>query len=148
MTQAYKYSIAYFLLFTLLLLLSGALLFDDKIGFSIEGVLNYYLGNEEAFTQEKSAFGILKIILPHIFAFGLFCMVLLHFLVFTKQRNLKKTKALVYLLFISAFLEIGSPFLIINGYEFGAYIKLFSFFLFEALVLYTAYLLLFSIAYE
>jgi len=148
MTQAYKYAILYFLVFSLLLLCSGILLFDHKIGFSIDGVLQYYLGSEETFTQEKTSLGILKIILPHLFAFGLFCMVLLHFLLFTNKRKLLQTKVLVYLLFTSAFLEITAPFLIINGYDFFAYVKLLSFFLFQALVIYTAWLLFFSIAYE
>lgn len=148
MTQAYKYAILYFLVFSFLLLLSGILLFEHKIGFSVEGVLDYYLGNEEVFTQQKSSLGILKTILPHFFAFGLFCMVLLHFLVFTKKQKQMQTKVLVYLLFFSAILEITTPFLIINGYDFFAYIKLISFFVFQALVIYVAWLLFFSIAYE
>lgn len=145
MIQAYKYSILYFLVFSLLLILSGTLLFEEKIGFSIAGILNYYLGNEETFTQPKSALSILKTVLPHIFAFGLFCMVILHFLIFTKNRNTKKAKILIYLIFITSFLELATPFLIIDGYEFFAYIKLLSFFLFEGLILYIAWLLFSSI---
>ncbi len=145
MYNSYRYAVLYFLLFSLLLVLSGFLLFDSKIGFSVQGVLDYYLGNEEMFTQEKTALGILKIVLPHIFAFGLFSMVLLHFLIFTSHRNSPKAKALIYLIFITALLEIITPFFIINGYHFFAYLKLFSFFLFESLILYTGWLLFTSI---
>ena len=67
MTKAYKYSVVYFLAFSLLLLLSGAFLFENKIGFSIESVNEYYLGNSETYIPEKSSSGILKITLPHFF---------------------------------------------------------------------------------
>lgn len=145
MIQSYKYAILYFLVFSLLLVLSGALLFEEKIGFSIAGVLNYYLGNEETFIQQKSTLAIFKTILPHIFAFGLFCMVILHFLIFTKNRYTKKAKLLIFVIFISSLLEIVSPFFIVNGFEFFAYIKLVSFFLFEGLIIYISWLLFSSI---
>ena len=145
MTKAYKFAISYFLFFSLLLLVSGALLFEQKIGFSIDGILNYYLGNESSFTQPKSAFGVLKTVLPHIFAFGLFAMVIMHFLIFTKERNKAKTKVLIYLTLISALLEIGSPFFIIIGADIFAYIKFISFVLFEALIIYISWLLFYSI---
>ena len=147
MTQAYKYSILYFLLFSLLLVLSGVLLFDEKIGFSVQGVLDYYLGNEAHFTQKKSFEGIMKTVLPHIFAFGLFSMVLLHFLIFTKEKKLPKLRLLVLLMFSVASFEIFTPLLIINGFEVFAYLKLISFFLFEGCILYTAWLLFMSILY-
>lgn len=148
MSKAYKYSIIYFLLFGILLLLSGVMLFEHKIGFSIEGVLDYYMGNQESFIVQKSAGGILKIVLPHIFAFGLFSMVILHFLVFTAQRGKTETKVIIYLTFLSAFLEIASPFMIISGVKFFAYIKIVSFFLFFFLILYTSWLLFKSIIHE
>ena len=145
MTQSYKYYPFYFLLFSLLLVISGALLFDEKIGFNVQGVLDYYLGSEAKFTQPKETSGILKTILPHIFAFGLFSMVLLHFLIFTKENKTMKLKVLIILMFITAAIEIFVPFLIINGFTFFAYLKLVSFFLFEALILYSAWLLFVSI---
>ena len=148
MTQAYKHSLLYFLLFSLLLLVSGTLLFEHKIGFSVASVSSYYLGNEESFTAAKTISGILKIILPHIFAFGLFLMVTLHFLVFTDKRGIKATRVLIYLLFSSAFLEIFSPFFILFGLEVFSYLKIFSFVLLEILTLYGIWLLFHSIVYE
>lgn len=145
MIQAYKYSIFYFLLFAILLVTSGVLLFDEKIGFSVQGVLDYYLGSEINFTQEKSHEGILKVVLPHIFAFALFTMVLLHFLIFTKVKGSKKVQVLIVLMFMTAGIEIFSPFLILEGFTFFAYLKLLSFFLFQGLILYTVWLLLLSI---
>jgi len=124
------------------------MLFEHKIGFGYTAVLEYYTGNEEKFIPAQSASGILKIVLPHIFVFGLFFMVLLHFLVFTKLRDKKSLLALIYAAFGVALLEIFSPLLIINGLEFFAYLKLFSFFALLGLVLYILWLLFKSISYE
>ena len=144
MTKAYRYSIIYFLAFSLLLLLSSYLLFDTKIGFSYTGVLEYYLGNEEKFILAKTQLGVLKLILPHIFAFGLFMMVMLHFLIFTKYRNTRQVSFIIYASYITAFLELSSPFFILHGFEFFALVKLFSFFGVLLLTLYVSWLLFFS----
>ncbi|MDT8338347.1 MAG: hypothetical protein RQ763_04030 [Sulfurimonas sp.] len=148
MQEAYKLSILYYLAFSLLLLASAVMLFEHKIGFSYSAVLEYYVGNEEKFISPQSAGGVLKISLPHIFVFGLFTMVLLHFLVFTKLRDRKSLLVLIYITFGVALLEIFSAFFIINGLEFFAYIKLFSFFALLALILYISWLLFESISYE
>jgi hypothetical protein len=117
------------------------MLFWHKIGFNYLSVLEYYIGNEEKFIPAQSAAGILKMVLPHIFVFGLFTMVLLHFLVFTDLKVKKAFLILIYITFITALLEIFAPFMIINGFEFFAYIKLFSFFSFLALILFILWLL-------
>ncbi|MGE4397272.1 MAG: hypothetical protein AB7D34_07500 [Sulfurimonas sp.] len=148
MQEAYKLSILYYLAFSLLLIVSAVMLFEHKIGFRYSAVLEYYVGNEERFIPAQSAAGILKIVLPHIFVFGLFAMVLLHFLVFTKLRGEKSLLLLIYAAFGVAMLEVFSPFLIINGFEFFAYIKLFSFFALLAIILYISWLLFKSISYE
>lgn len=148
MQKAYKLSILYFLLFSLLLISSAVMLFEHKIGFSFNGVLEYYIGNEEKFIPAKNSSAILKLILPHIFVFGLFIMVLMHFLVFTQHRDKKSTIFLIYLTFITAILELSTPFFIIEGFEFFVYLKILSFFLFLALIVYISWLLLHSIVYK
>lgn len=148
MQKAYKLSILYYLIFSLLLIVSAVMLFENKIGFSFNGVLEYYIGSDERFIPAKSAGGILKLVLPHIFVFGLFVMVLMHFLVFTNFRYKKSTLTLIYLTFITALLEIATPFMIVSGFEFFVYIKLFSFFAFLALILYISWLLFHSIVYD
>ena len=145
MTKNYNISILYFLAFSLLLVASGIMLFEVKIGFSTEQITDYYLGNEESFTSAKTSNGVLKIVLPHLAAFGLFAMVLLHFLVFTKYKDTKSLKLLTVLLFSSAFLEIFCPFFILFGAEFFSYIKISSFIVLECLILYIAWLLFNSI---
>lgn len=141
MQQAYKLSIFYYLLFSLLLIFSAVMLFEHKIGFSYNSVLEYYIGNEEKFIPAQSAAGILKIVLPHIFVFGLLTMVLLHFLVFTNLKSRRAFLILIYATFVTAFLEIFAPFMIISGWWFFAYIKLLFFFLFLALTLFILWLL-------
>ena len=148
MQKAYKYTVLYFLLFSLLLLLSSILLFGEKIGFLQEAILLYYLGDEEKFLIAKSMSGVLKIVLPHIFAFGLFCMVVLHFVVFTKSNRSKFMKFFIYGLFTFSLLEIFTPLLIINGFEIFTYLKLISFLLFEFLALLLLWVLFRSIVYE
>ena len=118
-----------------MLLVSSVLLFESKIGFSIQSVLEYYQGNEEKFINPKSMAGVLKIILPHIFGFGLFSMVILHFVVFTKSRENKIFRFIIYALFFIAFLELFSPLLIIQGFAFFAFVKIVAFILFEVLFL-------------
>ena len=145
MTKAYKYAIVYFIAFSLLLVTSGALLFESKIGFSITEIAEYYLGNEDKFIVAKTPAGVLKIVLPHLFAYGLLAMVLLHFLIFTKYRDSSHLKFLIYAVFISAFFEISSPFMVIYVSEYFAYLKLVSFVLFEGLIIYLAWLLFNSI---
>lgn len=141
MHRAYKGAVLYFALFSILLLISAFMLFEQKIGFSVGAVLNYYQGSSELYISPKSISGILKIILPHIFLFGLFGMLLLHFVFFTKRAS----TPLLVLYFITASLELFSPFLIVSGYEFFAYLKLGSFFLLELLILYILWILFESI---
>ena len=148
MQKAYKFSILYFLLFSLMLLTSSILIFNEKIGFSVQSVLEYYQGNEDKFITAKSTSGILKIILPHIFVFGLFIMVILHFKVFTKSRNSQVFHFIIYGAFILGLLELFTPLLIIQGFVFFAYVKIAVFFLFEFLMLYVFWILLKSIVYD
>ena len=148
MHQAYKLSIPYYLIFVLLLITSAVMLFKTNIGISPNLVLDYYIGNEERFITAKSSLGILKIIKPHIFTFALLSMVLLHFLIFTNKRYKKSTLFLIYVTYIVAIMEMFSPILIINGYEFFAYVKLFSFFFFLTLLVYISWLLFYSITFD
>ena len=148
MQKIYKLSILYYLIFTMLLVVSAIMIFEHKIGFNYIGVLEYYIGNEEKFIPAQTTMGILKIVLPHIFVFGLISMVLLHFIVFTKKRYKKFTIYLIYLTFITAFLEIFTPLLIVNGFELFAYIKLLSFFMFIIFIVYISWLIFYSITKE
>ncbi|MGB3962623.1 MAG: hypothetical protein WBK95_10345 [Sulfurimonas sp.] len=147
MQKAYKTSLLYFLAFCLLLLLSAALLFSHKIGFTPNAVTAYYLGSEADFIAAKSDMGILKIILPHIFAYALLLMVLLHFLRFTRYKNKRFMSTLITTFFFAAFFEIFTPFLILHISVLFVYAKLAALFLFFLLMSTVLYLLFASIAF-
>ncbi len=146
MQKYYNYAVLYFLLFSIILLASSIALFITKIGLSYSDILHYYLGNERLFLTPKTLAGLLKIILPHIFGFGLFLMVVLHFGLFTKLRKSQKLYLLSIALFTTAFIELFSPIFIILGATFFVYVKLLSFVLFELLTLYALWLLFHAIS--
>jgi len=145
MHRAYKISIIYFAIFTLLLFISGYMIFELKIGFEAQRALNYYIGDKELFVATKTNSGILKLALAHIFGFALLSMVVLHFLIFTKFRNRVFVKILLYTILFAQFFEIFSPFLIINISEIFIYLKIFSFFIYISFITMVLYLLLKSI---
>jgi len=124
------------------------MIFTQKLGFNYTSIHDYYLGNEVNFSVAKTFQGLLKIILPHIFAFGLFVMVLLHFLIFTKKRDTKEMQFIIYVSFLTAFLELFSPFFIIFGVDFFIYIKIISYLFFNFIILYTLFILMKSIIYN
>lgn len=138
MHRSYKVFILYFLAFNALLLVSAMTIFNTKIGFLPKEVFDYY--------AHKTLMGILKVHLPHLLVFGLFGMVLLHFLVFTQYKN--QTKNLAIFFFASAFLELLSPLLMVYGFSFFAYLKVFSFITFYLLIIYVSMLILFDIIIE
>ncbi len=126
MKAAYRYSVAYFSLFGLILLLSGLWLFGLKIGFTPDAVSAYYLGSAEMFTQPKSTHGLLEIAVPHLGAMGLFIMVSAHFLIFVPKERRRHALALSIALFTTALLNIFAPFAIIAGLHSFIWIKLIS----------------------
>lgn len=135
MHSSYKSLILYFLTFNTLLLTSALLIYSIKIGFIPSEVVEYY--------SAKTIVGVLKVNLPHIFLFGLFGMVLLHFLIFTNYKN--DLKKLSYTFFTSAFFELVSPLLIIGGLDLFAYVKIVSFIIFYFVIIYISILLLLDI---
>ena len=148
MNKSYQNALTYFLIFSMLLVISSVLLFENKIGFSLKEVATYYLGDEESYVIAKTYSGLIKMVSSHIFAFGLLSMVLLHFLIFTKERVAFKTKILIYAIFLSSFLEIFSPFAILFGVDIFSLVKLGSFALLEFLIIYISWLLLRSIVHS
>jgi len=128
--KAYKLSIIYFSLFTLLLLVSAFLLFDLKIGFNAHDALSYYLGDSKQYIPAKTPLGLFKIVLPHIFAFALLSMVLLHFLAFTKFKDHQAVISFIVAVFVIQLLEIFTPFLVLYLSIYFIYFKIASFFLY------------------
>jgi len=136
MRDCYRYSIIYFTVFALLLLLSGVWLFSLKMGVNYAMLEQYYLGSEARFMQPKSYEGLLEVTLPHVGAVGLFIMVTAHFILFTPQRERRMMFWLTALWFLSAVGNIAAPFAIVAGWHAFTGVKLMAFMLFELLGFY------------
>jgi len=141
MHQSYRFAIAYFAIFGTLLLLSGAVLFISKLGISYESVSMFYLGNVEQFSQPKSTYGLLETALPHIGAMGLFIFVTAHFMLFTSKKERQRTVLPAIILFSAALIDIGSGFLIVQGWTFFVGVKIIAFLTLQVVGLYLLFTL-------
>lgn len=112
-------------------ILSGIYLFIEKFGIFPSDVLKYFIGDQENFFMPKSFEGLLETAVPHFIAISTTIFVFAHFLLFTNIISQKKKMILITILFISSLIDIFSPLGIIYGFEIFAWIKIFSFFIFE-----------------
>ncbi|MCH9814735.1 MAG: hypothetical protein K0U47_12425 [Epsilonproteobacteria bacterium] len=74
MTQEQHFAIVirYFLLLTVLLLITGAWMFTLHTHWSVDGTTAYY--------TQKSFFGLLETVSPHLFGMSIIFFILTHFL--------------------------------------------------------------------
>ncbi|NOY45523.1 MAG: hypothetical protein GXP50_08755 [Deltaproteobacteria bacterium] len=63
--------------------LTSLLMFRQKLGFDLEGVVRYYRGDPERFLNPRSFTGLLEVTHFHLFAFGMFFVVFGHLVVFS-----------------------------------------------------------------
>jgi len=122
MQQSYRWAIAYFTLFSLALLASGAALFWLKTGMTPSGVTLYYAGGNAA--PGKSTLGLLETAVPHMGGMGLFIMVTAHFMLFGPKTQKRRTARIAVILFVSALPEIGAGFAAAAGVGGAVYVKL------------------------
>ena len=115
-------------------LISGVWLFIEKFGLLPSDVFTYFAGDEENFISPKSIEGLLETAVPHFIAISTTIFVYAHFLLFTSIISQKKKQLLIMALFISALIDIFSPFGIIYGFEVFAWSKLIAFWSFEILM--------------
>ncbi len=115
-------------------LLSGIWLFIEKFGLSPSEVYLYFHGNEKEFILPKSIEGLLETAVPHFMAISTTIFVYGHFLLFTKVISENKKFLLIFLLFLSASIDIFSPLGIVYGYMGFAYLKVIAFWSFESLM--------------
>ncbi|WP_457625356.1 hypothetical protein [Persephonella sp.] len=119
-------------------LFTGAYLFFEKYGFSVEKTAEYIIGNPEKFIPAKSIHGLLELHFPHFFAVFISIFVVLHLFYFFKIRVWFFFVS--FFLFIFGFLNIISPFLIMYDTRFSllkilSFIGFFSFFTFAVITL-------------
>jgi len=115
-------------------LLSGLWLFIEKFGLVPCEIYTYFAGDEERFIMKKSFEGLLETAVPHFIAISTTIFVYAHFLLFTSIISTQKKQLLISSLFLSALVDIFSPFGMIYGFEFFAWMKLIAFWSFEMLM--------------
>ena len=115
-------------------LASGIWLFVEKFGLIPSQVYLYFAGDAENFIMPKSIEGLLETAVPHFLAISTTIFVYAHFLLFTNVISQNKKFLLITALFITAMIDIFSPFGIIYGYEIFAWMKVIAFWSFEFLM--------------
>lgn len=118
-------------------------LFADKIGFAVSDVFDYYLGNSEKFLKPKSIAGLVEIAYFHFLPMALYLTALVHFVYIV---NDKFNIALTVLLFVSALLDNLGGLLILQFGRAFAIVKLFSFFVFQFLLLFSSVILIYKLS--
>lgn len=146
-TKALRYFTFLFSVFFLLFLLSNFLNFFSKMGFGIEGIKDYYLGNPSLFIKPKTFQGVFKVFYPHLLTMALFSLILAHLLPFAGFKK-KRAITLGFSVFLFSFLDNLSSLLILFIHYF-AYLKLLSFWAFQlTAILLSLYVLVFSLRKE
>ena len=120
-----KIIILFTTLFFIFLWVTNILLYM-QIGFNYEGIVGYYLGNEETFRPPKSYIGLLEEAHFHFFSMAILLVTLTHLILFTSISTGWKL-TLIIGSFTSSFLEITSSWLIRYVSAQFAYLKLGSF---------------------
>lgn len=82
-------------------------LFMTKIGFTVQEVINYYLGNPETFRQPKSYGSIVEETHFHLFAMGIILMTLNHLMLFS-DLSMRFKIILIIVSFSACLLDIAS----------------------------------------
>jgi len=117
MNKDYKVSIRYFLLMTLMLLLTGIWMLLLHTSLSVDDFSNYYV--------QKSVFGILEVSTPHLFAMGTVIFILTHFLSLNKRNSSFESK-LTLALFTVMIISNLSGFIISEQTTYLVWVKIIS----------------------
>lgn len=99
-----------FAVYLLLTAASGAVLFFLKLGPTVAGVQEFYLGAEARFAAPKTLAGILEVALPHLVAIPLVLFAVSHVVGFARAVGPRAYSALVALSFGSALAGIAAGF--------------------------------------
>jgi len=94
-----------------------------KIGFTVQEVINYYLGNPETFRQPKSYGSIVEETHLHLFAMGIILMTLNHLMLFS-DLSMRFKIMLIVVSFSACLLDILSSWLVRFVSADFAYLKL------------------------
>jgi len=121
-------------MFFLFLWVTNLLLFL-KIGFSYEGVVEYYRGSEESFRPPRSYLGLLEEAHFHFFSMAILLVTLNHLFLFTNRSSSEKFLVIIAS-YGSAFLDIAGGWLVRYLSAGFAYVKIGSFLVLQISLLY------------
>ena len=106
-----------------------------KVGLSYESVVEYYRGSQETFRPPRSYMGLLEEAHFHFFSMAVLLVTLNHLFLFTKRGNGEKL-LVVASSYGSAFLDIAGGWLVRYAAPEFAYLKIASFVVLQASLLY------------
>ncbi|NOQ30947.1 MAG: hypothetical protein GQ570_07495 [Helicobacteraceae bacterium] len=132
-----------FLLLLTMQLISGVLLFSLNVGVLPSEIASYYLGSE--YTPAKSMETLVKVTLPHLLGFGFVLMGVMHLYFFIDEVTQTKKIVLLFIIVVSAVIDLLSPYLILLFGSSFAMLKLFGFVSFELIITYILYVSIRSI---
>jgi hypothetical protein len=122
-----------FLVYSVALWITNALLYFNKMGLTYQSVVDYYLGSEERFLQPRSFQGLLEITHFHMFAMGILILTLAHLLLFVPFQP--RTKLwLITLAFVSGVTDEGAGWLVRFVHPGFAYVKIAGFLLLQVML--------------
>ena len=100
--------------YVVLLWVTNALLYFNKMNLYPSSVVRYYLGSPEEFLNPRSYQGLLEVSHFHLFAMGMLLLVLTHLMLFVPLRGSWKA-LLIALPFAAALLDEGAGWLVRYG---------------------------------
>ncbi len=117
-------------------------LFVNKMGFGISGIVDYYLGNPQKFMKPKSMLGLIEISYFHFLPMALYLITLSHFVFLVSS---KFNVGLTVSLFSSALIDNASGILIVLFGGNFAVVKFISFFILQILLLISSFVLIYKL---
>ncbi len=103
--------VALYSIYVILLWITNGLLYFSKMSLTTTSVVNYYLGNEEAYLSPRSYQGLLEVSHFHLFAVGMLLLVLTHLMLFVPLRGWIKAWLIAFP-FLAALLDEGAGWLV------------------------------------
>ncbi len=137
-----------FLVYTLILWITNAGLYFAKMGLTPVSVVDYYRGNPDRFLEPRSLYGLLEMLHFHSFAMGILLLTLTHLLLFVPISSAVKAWgiAVAFTAGLTGELSGWGVRFVHVGF---AYLKIGSFLVLEAVILWlmvlVAYALLFGV---
>lgn len=128
-------------LLSFFLIFSNFLNFHAKMGFGVQGIKDYLLGNPELFIKRKSFEGVFKVFYPHILSMAIYSLIITHLLPFTSLSR-KKSLILGLSIFLFSFLDNLSSLMILYLSPHFVYLKISSFWIFQVCALIASFILL------